>query len=416
MLREKFKAWGFIKDPIHGYIPITEEDKRLIDTIEFQRLHRIKQLPLADLVYPGAVHTRFEHSLGVMHLASQIMENLPIEINEEEASLIRFASLLHDIGHGPFSHLFEYFTINKLNMNHEEIGMQIVKESSLADVLKDFSIEPSSIGYIITGSKLFLRKFLHQITNSGIDADKLDFIKRDNFHSGAGYGGIDIDRLVTTMEIHNEELAINSTAIFTFELFVISRIKSFEAIYYHKTIRSAQLLLLKGLDETFKEFGYMNKFKVDEYLKLDDYTAWVEMNRSKEGSRYLERLKKRDLLKSAYEKKFLIKNKKEDVMKILFEAKKEIAKISDLNEENIYLDLSTLPSVPYHNSYIKDPFEIPVYDNKNKKIRKFSEISPWIEVLKGFLNILRVYTEKEYRERVGEACDKVFRRLDLIYS
>ncbi|HLI47050.1 MAG TPA: hypothetical protein VKU94_07650, partial [Geobacterales bacterium] len=242
---------------------------------------------------------------------------------------------------------------------------------------------------------------------------KLDFIKRDNFHSGAGYGGIDTDRLVTTMEVYNEELAINSTAIFTFELFIMGRIKSFEAIYYHKTIRSAQLLLLRGIEEAFKEFGFMEKFDVDSYLALDDYTTWVEVSRSKEGSHFLERLAKRDLLKSAFEKKFIMKSKKDEMMKILSEAKSEIAKLTDMNEDMIYLDLSILPSVPYHNSYIKDPFEIPVFDSKTGKVSKFSEISPWIETLKGYLNILRVYTDKDKRDRVSLACQKVFNRLSI---
>jgi HD superfamily phosphohydrolase len=416
MLKKKIKSWGFIKDPIHGYIIISEDDKKIIDTREFQRLHRIKQLPLADYVYPGAVHTRFEHSLGVMHLATSIMENLPLEIDEDEAKLIRTASLLHDIGHGPFSHLFESITLSKLNMNHEEIGKRIISESQISDILKDLSIEPIKIGYIITGERVFLRKFLHQITNSGIDADKLDFIKRDNYHSGAGYGGIDVDRLVNTMEVFNDELAVNSTALLTFELFIMARIKSFEAIYYHKTIRAAQLLLLKGIEKTFEEFGFMNSFNAEEYLSLDDYRLWVEISRSKEGKKYLEKLETRDLLKNVYERKFLIKYKREELMKMLEEIKHEIAKISEVNSESIFVDLSTLPSVPYHNAYISDPFEIPIFDNKKNKIEKFSSYSPWISSLKGYLNILRIYTYKELRDRVSNVCQRILEKYPLEFS
>ncbi len=115
MIKGKLVYWGFIKDPIYGYINITEEDKKLIDTPFFQRLRRVRQVPLIDYVYPSAVHTRFEHSLGVAHLAMNIMANLPIEIDEYEAKMIRSASLLHDIGHGPFSHLFEVILGEKVN-------------------------------------------------------------------------------------------------------------------------------------------------------------------------------------------------------------------------------------------------------------------------------------------------------------
>lgn len=408
MIRKKVKPWGFIKDPIHGYISISEEDKMLLDTKEFQRLHRIKQLPLAEYVYPAAVHTRFEHSLGVMHLATLMMENLPIEVNEEEFRLIRTASLIHDIGHGPFSHLFESITLKYLRMNHEEIGKHIVKESVLADVLKSIGIDPVEIGYIITGEKFFLKRFLHQITNSGIDADKLDFIKRDNYHSGAGYGGIDIDRLVNTMEIYEDELAINATALLTFELFIMARIKSFEAIYFHRTIRAAQLLLLKAMEEFFEEFGFMNSLKVNDFLTMDDYKLWVEISRSKKGRKYLERLEKRDLLKSAFEKKLIIKKKKEELFKQLEEIRSEIAKASNLERDKIFIDLSILPSVPYHNSYSGDPFEFPIFDRKTGRIGKFSEYAPWVNTLKGYINIIRVYTEKENREIVAKACEKIF--------
>jgi len=231
MIKGKFKYWGFIKDPIYEYINITEEDKKLIDTPYLQRLRRVRQLPLADYVYPSAVHTRFEHSLGVAHLAMNIMINLPIEIEEDEAKIVRFASLLHDIGHGPFSHLFETILIKYIGLNHEQVGREIVIRSEIADILKDIGINPVEIGNLIVGESFSLKKYLQQIVKSGIDADKLDFIKRDNFHSGAGYGNIDIDRLVNTMEVYEEDLAINMTALHTFELFLLARVKSFEAIY-----------------------------------------------------------------------------------------------------------------------------------------------------------------------------------------
>jgi len=405
MLKRKFQGWGFIKDPLYGYIMITEDDKQLIDSIEFQRIHRIKQLPLAELVYPAATHTRFEHSLGVMHLATLMMENLPHEIEEYDAKLVRFSALLHDVGHGPFSHIFEHFTLKKLSLNHEEIGKEIILRSSLGDILKSYGINPVDIGDIITGNRIFLKKYLHQIIKSGIDADKLDFIKRDNFHSGAGYGNIDIDRLVTTMDTYEEELAINITSLLTFELFIIARIKSFEAIYFHKTLRAAQLLLIKAIENAIEEFGLLNSFNINDYINLDDYSLWVLAKNSKYGKKFIQKIERRELPKLVYEKKVIIKGNYNELLKKIEEIKEHLILKSKLSEEEIFFDLSVLPSVPYHNAYLTDPLEIPVVKMENgKKAYKLTEISSWLKELKGYINIFRIYTEKKYKDYLSEIC------------
>jgi len=185
-------------------------------------------------------------------------------------------------------------------MDHEQVGKQIIIQSEIADKLNLYGFNPKEVGEIITGESTKIKKYLSQIIKSGLDADKLDFIKRDNFHSGAGYGNIDIERLVTTMEIHNDELAINMTALYTFELFILSRIKSFEAIYFHKTLRAAQILLLKALRITIDELGLLNNFNVYEYLNLDDYRLWYLISSSKDGGKILSRLESRDLIKVCF--------------------------------------------------------------------------------------------------------------------
>jgi len=414
MLNFNLKYWGFIKDPIYGYIHITEEEKNLIDTKEFQRLHRIRQLPLADIVYPAAVHTRFEHCLGTMYLANLYANAIPVEVKSEENKLIRFASLLHDIGHGPFSNLFEPILIEKLKMDHEQVGKQIIIQSEIADKLNLYGFNPKEVGEIITGESTKIKKYLSQIIKSGLDADKLDFIKRDNFHSGAGYGNIDIERLVTTMEIHNDELAINMTALYTFELFILSRIKSFEAIYFHKTLRAAQILLLKALRITIDELGLLNNFNVYEYLNLDDYRLWYLISSSKDGGKILSRLESRDLIKCALEVKIIGKIDSKDFSKMIEEIKYEISKKANIDETLIYFDLSSLPSVPYHNAYEHDPYEIPVIkDDMIKKVYKLSDVSSWINNLKTLINIFRIYTEKEYKEKVYEASKNVLKNYSL---
>jgi HD superfamily phosphohydrolase len=411
MIKGKFKYWGFIKDPIYGYINITEEDKKLIDTPYLQRLRRVRQLPLADYVYPSAVHTRFEHSLGVAHLAMNIMINLPVEIEEDEAKIVRFASLLHDIGHGPFSHLFEVILIKYFGLNHEQVGKEIIIRSEIADILKDIGINPVDVGNLIVGEAFSFKKYLQQIVKSGIDADKLDFIKRDNFHSGAGYGNIDIDRLVNTMEVYEENLAINMTALHTFELFLLARVKSFEAVYFHKTLRIAQLMLLKAIEKYIEKNGFPSKLEIDEYLNLDDLRLWIKLAEDSSSKDIMKRIERRDLMKEAFEKRFLSKESLSNLMKELDEIKESIISKANINEDELFIDLSILPSVPYHGAYAYDPFEIPIVKVEADEKIKYSltELSPWIESIKGYLNIIRVYTEGKYRTRIEDICKKIFK-------
>jgi HD superfamily phosphohydrolase len=411
MIKGKFKYWGFIKDPIYGYVNITEEDKKLIDTPYLQRLRRVRQLPLADYVYPSAVHTRFEHSLGVAHLAMNIMINLPVEIEEDEAKIVRFASLLHDIGHGPFSHLFEVILIKYFNLNHEQVGREIIIRSEIADILKDIGINPVEIGNLIVGESFSLKKYLQQIVKSGIDADKLDFIKRDNFHSGAGYGNIDIDRLVNTMEVYEEDLAINMTALHTFELFLLARVKSFEAIYFHKTLRIAQLMLLKAIEKYIEKNGLPSKLALDEYLKFDDFRLWIKLAEDSSSKDIMERIERRDLIKEAFEKRFLSKESLSNIIKELDKIKESIIAKANINEDELFIDLSILPSVPYHGAYVYDPFEIPIVKVEEDQKIKYSltELSPWVESIKGYLNIVRVYTERKHRTKIEDICKKIFK-------
>jgi HD superfamily phosphohydrolases len=299
-------------------------------------------------------------------------------------------------------------------MDHEQVGKQIIIQSEIADKLNLYGFNPKEVGEIITGESTKIKKYLSQIIKSGLDADKLDFIKRDNFHSGAGYGNIDIERLVTTMEIHNDELAINMTALYTFELFILSRIKSFEAIYFHKTLRAAQILLLKALRITIDELGLLNNFNVYEYLNLDDYRLWYLISSSKDGGKILSRLESRDLIKCALEVKIIGKIDSKDFSKMIEEIKYEISKKANIDETLIYFDLSSLPSVPYHNAYEHDPYEIPVIkDDMIKKVYKLSDVSSWINNLKPLINIFRIYTEKEYKEKVYEASKNVLKNYSL---
>ena len=145
--------WGEIKDPVHGYVYITREEKAIIDSYPVQRLHRLRQLAGAEYVYPGANHTRFEHSVGVMYLAGRVVSNPNISqhISEEEAETERIAALLHDVGHGPFSHVFEYLLTKDLDKTHEDLTTWIIQKSELSDIIKKAGYNPQDIGRLAVG-------------------------------------------------------------------------------------------------------------------------------------------------------------------------------------------------------------------------------------------------------------------------
>ncbi|MEM2947780.1 MAG: HD domain-containing protein, partial [Candidatus Bathyarchaeia archaeon] len=244
--------WGEIKDPVHGYVYITEKEKEIIDSYPVQRLRRLRQLAGSEYVYPGANHTRFEHSIGVMYLAGKVTENPNISqlISQEEAEAVRIAGLLHDVGHGPFSHIFEHLLTKKLNKTHEDITAWIIKNGELKDALANCGYKAEDIAELAVGTLSIRGKaFLNQIIRSSIDVDKLDFVVRDTYHTGAEYGFVDVFRLIHTFDVLDGNLAVDMGALSTLESFIIARIESFKSIYFHRVGRAAQIMLATALEK-----------------------------------------------------------------------------------------------------------------------------------------------------------------------
>jgi len=409
--------WGEIKDPVHGYVYITEEEKEIIDSYPVQRLRRLRQLAGAEYVYPGANHTRFEHSIGVMYLAGKVTENPNVSqaISEEEAEAVRIAGLLHDVGHGPFSHVFEHLLTKRLNKTHEDITAWIIKHSELKDLLGSFGYKAEDIAELAVGSLSMRGKaFLNQIIRSSIDVDKLDFVVRDTYHTGAEYGFVDVFRLIHTFDVLDGNLAVDIGALSTLESFIIARIESFKSIYFHRVGRAAQIMLATALEKADEELG-LSAFKTpEEYLAMDDYTVWAMLKNCKKSSPIIKNLERRKMLKCAYEQTFYVKDK---TVSNIFSAEEfrnqirnKIAKDAKVDPEVIIIDVPTVPSVPYHHSMFMEPMEIPVFSKTRdgrKEVKRLSEISGIFEVLKGFINILRVYTDEKHREKVAEAASKI---------
>jgi HD superfamily phosphohydrolase len=414
------RYWGFVKDPIYGYIRLTDSEKNIIDTRPFQRLRRIKQLAVSYLVYPAANHTRFEHSLGTMHLAGILGASLPIELDKELISELRLASLLHDVGHGPLSHLFEPLLSKYVDKNHEDMTFWLIQNSVLANILTKEGFDPERISKLSVGRlKDGKYPFLDQVIRSSVDVDKMDFIVRDSYHTGAGYGYVDVYRLIYTMDILNDNLAIDVTALSAFETFLLARLESFKAIYFHRASRAAQITLLRAMENAKDELKLFDFNSPEDYLKLDDYSIWYMLKKSSQSNAII-RLENRELLKCAYEKTSF---DDDQLVTSIFnndavrkEIEEEIATKAKIDSDLVTIDVPSLPSVPYHYAIDIEPMDIPTFrkDGKGKKIpQKITELSRIIESLGAFMNIIRVYTESKYREKIRKASQSVLGKTPL---
>ena len=229
-------------DPIYGFVSIPFEIiYDLIDHPYFQRLRRIKQLGLTNLVYPGALHTRFHHAMGAMHLmgeAIDVLRSKGHEITFDEAKGVTIAILLHDIGHGPFSHALEHSIVN--NVNHENISELLMRRLN-----EEFEGELTLAISIFKNT--YRKKFLHQLVSSQLDMDRLDYLRRDSFFTGVSEGVISSDRIIKMLTVVNDALAIEAKGIYSIEKFIIARRLMYWQVYLHKTVLSAENLLVNIL-------------------------------------------------------------------------------------------------------------------------------------------------------------------------
>lgn len=413
--------WGEIKDPVHGYVYVTKIEKDVVDSFPMQRLHRLRQLAGAEYVYPGANHTRFEHSIGTMYLAQQLVRNPNISqyLSTEETAMIRLAALVHDVGHGPFSHVFEYLLEKYLDKNHEEMTLWIIRKSELSDIIRGGGYNAEAIAKLAVGSlRQKGRTYMDQIIQSAIDVDKLDFVLRDTYHTGAKYGNVDVSRLIQMLDVLNENLAVNIGALSALESFILARIESFRSIYFHRVSRAAQIMLATAMEKAKDALGLVDYKTPEEYLSLNDYTVWTMLKLCEESRNIMENLERRKLLKCSYDKTFHLRDKTISKLfsteEIRNEMRDQIAQKARVDPQTVVIDVPTVPSVPYHHSMLLEPMEIPIFSRTKEGERiaqRLSEISRIFEALRGFINVVRVYTEEKYRDQVAEASTRVLGEL-----
>jgi len=280
-------------DPVYGFINIKSD--LVFDIIEhpfFQRLRRIKQLGLTDLVYPGALHTRFHHAIGAMHLMTRTLDSLRskgVEINDDEYEAAQIAILLHDIGHGPFSHALEYSLLP--GVQHESVSFQFMKylnrefDNALSLTLKIFQ-------------NSYHRKFFHQLVSSQLDMDRLDYLKRDSFFTGVSEGAIGLDRIISMLNVVGDQIVVEEKGIYSIENFLNARRLMYWQVYLHKASVSAEKMLINLIirakelaasgqevfaTDAFRKF-LTNNFTIEDFQQdpeiletfglLDDFDIW----------------------------------------------------------------------------------------------------------------------------------------------
>lgn len=395
-----------IVDPIHDFIRVYETELKIIDSPIFQRLRRIRQLSGAHFTYPSAQHSRFEHSLGVMHVAGQAAQALKEKgfLSTDKIQEIRLAALLHDVGHGPFSHLFEEVLQIKKKISHEEMGKRIILHSEIGDILSNAGFDRRFITKLAFGDSKY--KFVNELISGSLSADMMDYLQRDGYFTGAEHAKIDHKRIIQSLDVYKNKLALDRSALYSFESMILSRYQMFKAVYFHKTVRSAEVMMLEAirLADDEAEFTSLN---LDDYVKLTDEFVISQILSLSEYTNELRRAKQiandyqnRHLLKCVYEK--IMSNKKSDDQDKL---RQKISKKSKIDKNEIFVDTSTTSSLPLTPSKEKTKSIILITKDRTKSSAKeipFSKI-PVVSSVAESMNILRVYTTAQHRKKVEMA-------------
>jgi len=401
-----------IIDPIHDFVRVYDNELKIIDTPIFQRLRRIRQLSGAHLIYPGAQHTRFEHSLGVMHIASMAGQVLAEKgvVSSDDIQNLRLASLLHDIGHGPFSHLFEEIFEEKRKISHEDLGRDIILKTEIGDIISKNGFDKKLITKLAFGdSKL---QFMNEIISGVLSADIMDYLLRDGYFTGAEHAKIDHHRLTHSLDVYKNKLALDKSSLVNFETMMISRYQMFKAVYFHKTVRAGEVMLLEAMDLAEGELG-LSSMNLDEYLQLSDDVILAKLLNLPEHNSKLKASKKiatdylnRNLFKSVFESTL---TGKAITKKRMHELREEISKKSKIDINEIFVDSSNTPSIPLSPSKKESKSIILLENNGNKTTAKEILISQiqLVSVMSGFMKILRVYTPAKNRKKVEMAAKSI---------
>ncbi|MGC8609246.1 MAG: HD domain-containing protein [Thermoplasmata archaeon] len=368
--------YKIIQDPVMGPIRLDGVIRELIDTREFQRLRRIKSLGLCNVVFPGANHTRFEHSIGTYFLATKYISHF--NMNDEEFLI---AALLHDIGHFPFSHTIEEFYLEKYNIDHLDAGISIIegKNSDIPEIIEKYGFSVNKVTKILKKQEY---PVLSSLISGPVDVDELDYLRRDSFFCGVSMGYANPDRIIAVSSVDNDDVIVEEKGIFDIESLLVSRFLMYQAVYFHKTCRIAN----KMLETAIRKWADEN-----ESYKFDDANLIESLIHDENSKRMIDRILNRDLMKVAAKIKYSREN-----YKIVSEALRSV--------ENTIVDI--IPPLSFNG---RERIKIDLKIRISGEITVIEEVSPLIKSLLEAMDrrYIYVYSDEKDREDVAKLLEKI---------
>jgi len=428
-----------IHDGVHGSVKVEGAFLRLLGRPEMQRLHGVHQLGLAHLVFPGANHTRLEHSLGTFHIASKMADSL--RLKQEERNEVLAAAMLHDLGHPPFSHTLEEVMADRLGVDHVDLSQSMIRgelrsltqgeakllqdTATVQEVLEQEGISPervadlvvSPVGPDVPGQSVLdveagqahfgQRNYLHQMIHGPVDADQMDYLLRDAHYTGVAHGTIDLDRLLQTIGVHHGDLVVHKGGVVAVEGLLVARALMYSSVYFHKTVRIAEMMLCKAVE--------MADTRIIRGIHTDNDGSLTEKLKEQGGypGRIMVQLSYRELYKRCFS--LTLMDMGEGQMERLMqltpyrarkEAEEEIAARAGVHPSEVILDM------PSRELLISEPrigkTEVPILDED--RVRPLSRHSPLAKALQSrsvFDWAIMVSCPERYKAEVAKAAAKV---------
>jgi hypothetical protein len=389
-----------IKDSVHDHIEIEGVAEALLDVPLLQRLRRVRQLGTVSLAYPSANHTRFEHSLGVYHLANRALESL--NVDGHTAERVRAAALLHDTGHGPYSHNLEALIERRTGRYHDEID-DLLSDGEVARVLAEHDLDPDRVAALVRGDGRY-----GQLVSGELDVDRMDYLVRDAHHTGVPYGTIDTGRLVRELRYLDGELVLAAGNVQNAESLLLARALMKPAVYNHHVSRIGRAMLRRAA----RELLAVGATDAAALRRMDDHDLVVALRDCEATAGYARRLDERDLFKRA------IWAELDDVPDRLLEAgidavdrfEREVAAAAGVDPEAVVIDVPEPPSIPESTSRVV----------VNGEIRRLVEQSTLVEAVVGVQSDqwrMGVYAPPGHTDAVGHAAERVLGlELDALVS
>ena len=374
-----------IKDSVHDHIEISGVAEALLDTPTVQRLRHISQLGTVQLVYPSANHTRFEHSLGVYHLADRALAELGIE--GRAAERIRAAALLHDVGHGPFSHNIEALIHRKTGKYHDDVD-ELLASGDVGEILREHDLDPAHIAGLVAGEGQF-----GQLVSGELDVDRMDYLVRDAHHTGVPYGTIDAERLLRELTFVDGELVLAAGNVQTAESLLLARALMNPTVYMHPVARISKAMLRRASERLLRT----TDLDAGELRRMDDHDLLVALRTTPATEAFAERYDERRLLKRAVWAE--LQDVPDELLDLdhdeLRELEATIADRADVPEKTVIIEIPEEPSMRESSTRVV----------VNGESRNLSAQSPLVNALRTTQRgqwRLGVYTTPSAADRVGQ--------------